>query len=584
LILRAEKIVTFLALIFFTAGICSTVLAQDDGWEWTKSAGWSRSEGTAKGTPGEQYQYAKSLQEKGNFYDAARQYFLLVRTFPNSREASRAILSLAQCLFEMENYYASFKALEQSIEKYPKSIHLPALLELEFRIGKRFSQGAPPSLFNSKDPKRDALLMSIEVFKAVIKHDEYGPLADDCYSELGMAYLELNKPQTAKDKLSILLSSFPESELIALARYRIALANIQLGQGTLAEAKKRLKELQMEVEQRKGKGAPVTQEKLKEDMGNLREDEARRMYEAAVFYVKRGSPKSYDAALFSLKEIVRRYPETSTAEFAGKLIEELVNKGRPKKGIGERNFNLPNLPLPRVSKIPVANKLVFWSKEDKAKEAAQNKGNEPAVNPTMGYSGVSVKPVNKLYEVGNVTVDLAVEESRLSSIKRQPQGVSEKPLEAGAGMRNIEKARRGYVESEKMSVAGKPIGAAIDEDSVLVEIPGKVKDQKMVENEKQAAGEVPSVKEMPLSETEKRLAEYEIEAQRELKKYEDAKEKVPAADSEDTQDKGVAAGIVEKDLNIKKETPVVSKETEVIEKSKSSAGGTGWNLSKEFED
>ena len=76
--------------IMVTAGIIlslpSTVLAAS-AWKWTRGQGWSEGGGAAKSTAREQLKHAYELERKGEFYDSAKQYFLLLRVYPASKEA-----------------------------------------------------------------------------------------------------------------------------------------------------------------------------------------------------------------------------------------------------------------------------------------------------------------------------------------------------------------------------------------------------------------------------------------------------------------------------------------------------------------
>ena len=48
-------------------------------WTWVRGKGWSEGAGQPKGSAREQLNHAYALEKKGEFYDAARQYFLLMR-------------------------------------------------------------------------------------------------------------------------------------------------------------------------------------------------------------------------------------------------------------------------------------------------------------------------------------------------------------------------------------------------------------------------------------------------------------------------------------------------------------------------
>ncbi|MDR1612489.1 MAG: hypothetical protein LBT97_06855, partial [Planctomycetota bacterium] len=106
-------------------------------WEWTEGQGWMRGAGVSRPTAKEQLAHAYTLEQRGEFMDAARQYFLLIQNFPDSEEAGIGLQRLAKCLFEMENYFTSFQAIEQVIKTYPNTGRMSDLVEIELRIAKK---------------------------------------------------------------------------------------------------------------------------------------------------------------------------------------------------------------------------------------------------------------------------------------------------------------------------------------------------------------------------------------------------------------------------------------------------------------
>lgn len=400
--------------------------AETTGWEWTQSAGWARLEGSARGTPEEQLAFARSLEEKQAYYDAARQYFLLVRTFPDSEEAKQGLALLAECLFKNENYYQSFQAIETFLERYPKSAHLDELLDLEYRIGRQFLAGARVSLFDKEQPRRRSLTAALAVFQAIRKHDEYGRLADRAHYFSGEALLELDAPRQARDQFSLLISRFPESPLVPMARYKIKLANIPLGVGTVSEAMEELERLrsapnaQSETPAAADPGEALVAQALAKSQTDLASQEAARMLQAGAFYERRHTPKSYDAALFTYRELLRRYPDVPEAAKAQERLAALENEGPPAPGIGEGHLNLPKIRKPN---------LLFWRRRETAeteppaeKTPADAGGLAPHSTTAAAprdYPALDATPLNpQIYKAdGVVILDLDAEETRLRHLQ-----------------------------------------------------------------------------------------------------------------------------------------------------------------------
>jgi TolA-binding protein len=406
-----------------------TLLQAQEGWAWTESAGWARYEGSAKGTPQEQYSAARNHEKKGEYYDAARQYFLLVRTFPDSQEGKAGIIHLSNCLFKMENFYHSFKAIESCIERYPKSIHLQRLLAMEMRIGKRFMEGAPVRLYG-KNRRRDSLKAGVEIFTAVHKHDKTGPYADAALLECGRALLELKRPKTAKDKFAILISTFRESDLIPLARYLTERANIMLGIGSVDRARQLLAVLKSSAVAQNSPDIIVPVAKtIEKDETSLLEQDAARLLKSGDFYAKQGKPKTFDAAVFTYKEVIRRYPDTTAARLAQMRISSLSQKGRPEKSFFDEQFDLPKIPKPAKKLLNPKKLWVRRSRKKEGPEVAQSSAILTAPQASLkSVDGTDLFPAggNESYMAGDVVIDLRAEEAELDALlvpEGKPRGL-----------------------------------------------------------------------------------------------------------------------------------------------------------------
>ncbi|MBN2713303.1 MAG: hypothetical protein JXR97_12860, partial [Planctomycetes bacterium] len=158
-----------LALCIFIP-CCSNLFAAAS-WEWTKGQGWTEGAGAARESAKEQLTHAMRLEKKGEYYDAAKQYFLCIRVYPDTKEAGIALQRLAKCLFEMENYYQSYKAIDQVIQSYPDTGNISSLLAIEYKIGNKLAKGAKVTLLvqDEAEAKRKSYEAAAEVFNSVIK-------------------------------------------------------------------------------------------------------------------------------------------------------------------------------------------------------------------------------------------------------------------------------------------------------------------------------------------------------------------------------------------------------------------------------
>lgn len=293
-------------------------------WEWTAGQGWIRGAGVARPTPKEQLHYAYELERRSEFMDAAQQYFLLVQTFPASEEAGVGLQRLARCLFEMENYYTSYKAIEQVIETYPNTGRMSDLVEIELRIAKKMMVSQTPDLLSGREERTREfnIRRALEILDAVIEHDPYGPVAAESYLVKGEGHMFINEVQQARKAFETVRDEFPRSEFVERARLGILTCDSLMGQARPQEVQEQI-EVVREMERERNRQFDDDEDDELEAMDDvegtirqLAEIEATKMMEQAEQYRRMGTRKGVSSSEFLYKEIVRRYPGTPQAEDA----------------------------------------------------------------------------------------------------------------------------------------------------------------------------------------------------------------------------------------------------------------------------
>jgi len=336
-------------------------------WQWTKNQGWSVGGGTARPNAEEQLRYAYSLEQKGELLDAARQYFLLLKVYPDAPQAGVALQRLAKCLFEMENYYQAFQAIEQVLISYPQSGRLADFLAIQMKIARKLQEGARPSILkNDDDPLAAGRKAACEVYEAVLKHDPYGPLADDALLALGEVRLEMNEPKIAREHFARLLNEFSKSPLVDKARLGLTRCDVLEGKASSSDVQRTVKEIRAK-EAAAGKPAEDAGE-MEKSVSELENLEAKKMWDGAMFYLKRGTAESVSSAIWTLKELIRRYPRTECAAQARELLPQIQI---PKKGSAP-------IDLSRLNILPF-----------------KRKKEEGFVVPQLGEAGVKTEPVSE---------------------------------------------------------------------------------------------------------------------------------------------------------------------------------------------
>ncbi len=324
-------------------GLAGTARAAGE-WEWTAGQGWVMGAGVSRPTPKEQLAYAYELEQKGEFMDSARQYFLLVQNFPNSQEAGIGLQRLARCLFEMENYYTSYKAIEQVITTYPNTGRMTDLLAIELSIAKKMMVSQTPDILatNERDARAANVRRALEIVSSVIDHDPYGPSAAEAYLVKGEGNLFIGEVNTARASFEKVRDEFPRSDFVERARLGILRCDQQMGEARPQEVAEQAEVVRQEEARRRRGGQADEFDDVDNAMRHMDEVEANKMMGQADMYRRMGTPKSVRSSQFLYKEIARRFPGTPQAEEAMAKSGDLripPEQGRIAKSIKSINLN-----------------------------------------------------------------------------------------------------------------------------------------------------------------------------------------------------------------------------------------------------
>ncbi len=335
-----------LLLVAFVLGLAGPGRAAGE-WEWTAGQGWVMGAGVSRPTPKEQLAYAYELEQKGEFMDSARQYFLLVQNFPNSQEAGIGLQRLARCLFEMENYYTSYKAIEQVITSYPNTGRMSDLLAIELSIAKKMMMSQTPDIFTSheKDVRNANVRRALEIVNSVIDHDPYGPSAAEAYLVKGEGNLFIGEINAARAAFEKVRDDFSRSDFVERARLGILRCDSLVGEARPQELAEQAEVVRQEETARRQKSGGGRADEFDDVEGSLRqmnEVEAGKMMEQAEVYRRMGTRNGVKSSQFLYKEIVRRYPDTPQAQDAMAKLGDIKippEQGRLAKSIKSINLN-----------------------------------------------------------------------------------------------------------------------------------------------------------------------------------------------------------------------------------------------------
>ncbi|MCC8179650.1 MAG: tetratricopeptide repeat protein, partial [Planctomycetes bacterium] len=340
---KACRAVLLTAMVF-AAG--AGMVQAAGGWEWTQGQGWVMGAGVSRPTAREQLHYAYELEQRGEFMDSARQYFLLIQNFPDSNEAGVGLQRLARCLFEMENYYTAYNAIEQVIKTYPGTGRMSDLVEIELRIAKKLMLSETPDLLsdNSAGSRVANVRRALEIIDSVISHDPFGPVAAEAYLVKGEGNLFINELATAREAFEVVQDQFPRSDFVERARLGVLRCDSLIGQARPQEVYEQVQVVrEAEAErQRRGFAGDEEFDDVSESLRQLAEVEAAKMMDQAEQYRRMGTREAVQASEFLYKEIARRFPGTPQADDANDRLGNLRiprEQGRIVKSLRQIKLN-----------------------------------------------------------------------------------------------------------------------------------------------------------------------------------------------------------------------------------------------------
>lgn len=289
---------------------------------------------------------AKQLRGYGNWLledNSAKALLVfekLIELYPKDPQAKDAYFGKGKALLGQGRYLEAFTAIEESFPERPVTSEVVERCRLEFEIGQELA------VFKNKilpGPKRflrkreTGYQAAVRIFRRVIYNDPRGAIVPQVMFELGNTLFDMGELRAAYKTYLKLTQSFPDNILVDIARVKAAkcLANTAPENPRDAESVARSRQETMEAEEllkKTERSVDLTKnQEMKKEYDEARNllslKAAREQYEAAIFYLSKPDRRSKDSGIFVLKEILRRYPGTVSANDAkNKLIElgELV--------------------------------------------------------------------------------------------------------------------------------------------------------------------------------------------------------------------------------------------------------------------
>ncbi len=308
--------VKLIFLIIFTS-IC---LDSYPFWIWSpKTQKWKNPEYSALSTPALQYKEAIKFFKEGGFKRAYKEFKKLLSNYPDSKEAPEAQYYLGMTLEELDKPYEAYLAFRKVIQSYPNSKRINEVIEREYNIGEYF--------LNRENKKLLGVSVydfvnhpSVEIFQSIVKETPYSEYAARAQYKLGVIFIQLSRFEQAREAFQKVIDDYSDSRWATPAKYQLALVTAQAFPGTdydssyLEKAAQRLDEFIKEHPE------AMISKKAQEQLNQLRDKEAQKIFEVALFYKKQ---KRSQSAKIYLEKVINNYSDTGYYQEAKQMLNEL---------------------------------------------------------------------------------------------------------------------------------------------------------------------------------------------------------------------------------------------------------------------
>lgn len=160
---------------------------------------------------------AHLYEEKGQYDNSLRYYDALITEFPSSPKIAEAHLGKANLYYQEARYPQAVESFSWIIDNYKPSV-LDETLEKAY-------YGLAWTYLKSGDPER-----SIKTFETIIKISPNHLVKVSALTQIGNAYMEINKLEQAIEIYDRILREFPESIYADLVQFQQAIALLRLDQ------------------------------------------------------------------------------------------------------------------------------------------------------------------------------------------------------------------------------------------------------------------------------------------------------------------------------------------------------------------
>ena len=302
-----RQMFTFIIIIVFVLLGAKTSYAK---WVWSKETGWVDPDRLSKETSDQKFRYAITLMVNKEYVNAIGIFQDIIKSDPESELAEESQINIGRAYHMIGDYKSAFKAYEELLSQNAGTRRLKEIMEKEFQVGVSQME------VNEKG--------AIKVFESIIERNPLGFIAADAQVKIADSYFQLRQFEDAKDAYLRIIETFPNSEWVSYAQFRIPYCNLsnvrvlERNYEILDQSRYGFEEYMANNPQ--GTLVPTTQKILLEiDIAMAERD-----YKTGEFYLRRKKP---DAGAIYFESVIKDYPDSEWADKAKEKLEMLKKVG-----------------------------------------------------------------------------------------------------------------------------------------------------------------------------------------------------------------------------------------------------------------
>ncbi len=261
--------------------------------------------------PEKQAAKARRLKNIGDARQAADQFKRLGDVYSESELAEEGLVLSAREYLAAGDFTHAREELNELRRRYANPTYLDAIGEAEIALGRGFLDGkGEGGTYTLKSRIRKATV----IFQRQLDADPQGRWAADALFGLGQCAQVLGDYSGAIKKYKELLEKYPRSELRAETEGNIAVCigkrdpTPERTESETEEAQRRIKQA---MDEAAAEDVDLDMDALKENQTVLKERQARKRFEQALFYEKNAH---FRAAEVYLELVIEKYADTAWAE------------------------------------------------------------------------------------------------------------------------------------------------------------------------------------------------------------------------------------------------------------------------------